>query len=301
MPGDKILVDPGCIYYECLVWPQMDGIILTSLSPPTKVIIDAGYNGRVITMTPTVPGVVYSNATVLTYLSLWNGLAPASGGGGGIYMVGNVAPLLEDVGVHSCIAEKGGGIYYSVAKEYVQSVGGCWEWQCSVPPCFMYNMTISDCSATSTNGGGIYVSTQQPGVISACPEIDVYIPELYLINATLEKNEAFSDGGGMYLIGAHVIFSEGAVVSNTAGRYGGGLCAMFSSTELNSISILENAAEKGGGAYFEKGVHYDPANCDDCSGTWDGIEHRWAKVYCCYNYADQGIINNGGGLYFDGL
>ncbi|MEO0102003.1 MAG: hypothetical protein ABIK84_06330, partial [candidate division WOR-3 bacterium] len=85
LSGDTVLVAPG-IYYENILWPNRDGVVLLSEGGPEVTIINGNDTARVITMN----AMVYTPATVIRGFTITNGrVSGLYGYGGGIFCRGS--------------------------------------------------------------------------------------------------------------------------------------------------------------------------------------------------------------------
>ena len=121
--------------------------------------------------------------------------------------------------------------------------------------------------SAKSQGGAIYATNTESFVVENCQIVGcssentagaIYITsntesEFAVINTTIQKNTATSNGGGIYVDAyAKLIMHGGSLLENEAtSRYGGGIyTANNSSIQLLSVEICRNKAfSNGGGAY----------------------------------------------------
>ena len=145
------------------------------------------------------------------------------------------------------------------------SNGGCIDAGTHGLDLVLYDLTISDCSA-SDNGGGLY---QQGGTIAATDmaisscDAGTYGGGLYLrdlsgsiITATIEANQS-TYGAGLMVQDSELLVEDAVVIDNQAGDAGAGLYVTGSTLDLSASEVAGNSTassssgrETGGGGVF---------------------------------------------------
>ena len=151
-------------------------------------------------------------------------------GGGGVYLSheGNTNSVFTMTGgtISKNEAYYGGGIYAaagtSTANSSVTINGGL--------------ITENKTTGISSSGGGLYLGKYAQFDLSE--------------EGTLNKNQATSDGGGVYASGSTIDISGGYILDNKATRNGGGVFLVNESEfTMGGGSITGNIAGSGGGVY----------------------------------------------------
>lgn len=232
--GDTVVVRPGR-YYENIDFSRWSGgkdVTLTSVDPndPNIVattIVDGQSTGR-----HSVLELIWrqSSSCLIAGLTLTNGDTWSSGGG--VYGGSSQATISRCVIVGNR-AKNGAGISNHAG--------------------LIVNCTISENTATSSSGGGLYSCD---GTIAEC---------------IITGNSASGDGGGM-------VYCDGAVVecvisANRAGRNGGGM-ANCDANVLN-CSVWGNEASGTGGGLAD--CYGDIANCVIVSNVSAGSAISFAR------------------------
>lgn len=205
--------------------------------------------------------------TVTSKNPISGGKAEGSGGGGVcVYGTGAKLILNDGTSVKDNTAPTGGGINGNAAIE-------------------MHNATISGNKATSNNGGGIELFSDQYGTGS-----------FKMTSGTIENNTAASEGGGFH--GPNFTMTGGTIQKNNAGTVAGGVlvngtgaCSMSGGTITNNTStygagglwvddntpftlgggtISNNTAGGDGG-----GIYNDNGNITITAGTISGNKGQW--------------------------
>nr|MBP6315192.1 T9SS type A sorting domain-containing protein [Chitinophagaceae bacterium] len=287
--GDTVLVDTG-IYYENIIWPNMEDIKLLSVGDSSNTIIDGNQTGRVLTFNDSI---IIGNNTRINGFQIRNG---STCNGPGIW-VANSSPIFEKVSINNnhtfSYYDRGGGVYLKNSNSIFLSSS-------------IYQNFID--SATSGRGGGIYIEEGAP----------------YFEGINISENHCAStswgNGGGVYLENSSAIFKKSSISHNhidtakwghgggiainmgtilledvdisfnnirsNAWNYGNGIYAIKSNIDLTNVIISSNSCDstgkwyKGGGGYFE--------DCD-CS-MFNCLLH--SNVI-----ASNGIYGNGTALY----
>lgn len=205
--------------------------------------------------------------TVTSKNPISGGKAEGSGGGGVcVYGTGAKLILNDGTSVKDNTAPTGGGIDGNAAVE-------------------MKNATISGNKATSNNGGGIELFSDQYGTGS-----------FKMTSGTIENNTATCEGGGFH--GSNFTMTGGTIQKNNAGTVAGGVlvngtgaCSMSGGTITNNTStysggglwvddntpftlgggtISNNTAGEDGG-----GIYNDNGNITITAGTISGNKGQW--------------------------
>lgn len=114
-------------------------------------------------------------------------------------------------------------------------------------------------------------------------------------DVTVKNNAALQSGGGIYAYQSKLVFKERInILKNTAIQNGGGITAIGSSTKLtkNSLSLIENRAERGGGMYLESNsklyIIKEEAECKTHYACDNKDANTWLKLYFIGNFAHCG-------------
>lgn len=205
--------------------------------------------------------------TVTSKISISGGKAEGSGGGGVcVYGTGAKLILNDGTSVKDNTAPTGGGINGNAAVE-------------------MKNATISGNKATSNNGGGIELFSDQYGTGS-----------FKMTSGTIENNTATSEGGGFH--GPNFTMTGGTIQNNNAGTLAGGVlvngtgaCNMSGGTITNNTSTYSGGGlfvddntpfTMGGGTISNNtaggdggGIYNDNGNITLTAGTISGNKGQW--------------------------
>ena len=205
--------------------------------------------------------------TVTSKNPISGGKAEGSGGGGVcVYGTGAKLILNDGTSVKDNTAPTGGGINGNAAIE-------------------MHNATISGNKATSNNGGGIELFSDQNGTGS-----------FKMTSGTIENNTAASEGGGFH--GPNFTMTGGTIQKNNAGTVAGGVlvngtgaCSMSGGTITNNTSTYSGGGlwvddntpfTMGGGTISNNtaggdggGIYNDNGNITLTAGTISGNKGQW--------------------------
>lgn len=205
--------------------------------------------------------------TVTSKAPISGGKAEGSGGGGVcVYGTGAKLILNDGTSVKDNTAPTGGGINGNAAIE-------------------MHNATISGNKATSNNGGGIELFSDQDGTGS-----------FKMTSGTIENNTAASEGGGFH--GPNFTMTGGTIQKNNAGTVAGGVlvngtgaCSMSGGTITNNTStygagglwVDDNTPFTMGGGTISNntaggdggGIYNDNGNITITAGTISGNKGQW--------------------------
>jgi len=210
--GDTVLVAPGT-YYENLVWPSTQGILLNSELGRDTTIIDGGGTGRVITINSGVDA-----TTVIEDFTIKNGYAVF---GAGIYITSGSAPTISGNAITQHTASYPGGAGIGISY--------------SSTPLIIDN-EITSCSTTTGGGGGILVAE------SSNPTIE---------GNTITNNWCSSGGGGILVHnGCSATLTDNDIINNSADGGGGGLYLQESTSIVTGNTITNNTSKEGGGIAF---------------------------------------------------
>ncbi|MCX6272675.1 MAG: hypothetical protein NTU44_15950 [Bacteroidetes bacterium] len=204
-------------YYENLRWPAPDGIIMVSYDAAgsgNNTIIDGGANGSVLTISS--QGTNITNQTIINGFDLVNGLAT---NGGGIYMDGDVAPVLVNLNVKEDTAiGNGGGIYYKPNVFY--TTGYCNYWKPNFLPCRLINVIVKnnfagDPTIPAGSGGGIYIEGYYQTDDQHCTEINTQNYMMTLEDCNIRNNKCLIYGGGIFVQYAKIGIDDTPIFENT--------------------------------------------------------------------------------------
>jgi predicted outer membrane repeat protein len=273
--GDTVLVGPG-IYYENIVWPNMQGIHLMSELGPDTTAIDGDSTGRVIGISTEV-----GSATLISGFTIRNGyLTNISDCGAGIYCVNSSPTITNNIITGNRIngVARGGGIF-----------------------CLGNSSPIITGNVVSENGGGVHDGVSGGGI--AC--IDSSAP--VITENTITENYATVAGGGIYCGGNSVpTITNNVIADNAAGEcmcgwIGGGIaCDYGSAPVIRANTITGNYANFGGGIGCDSSEPFIDSNDITCNRGYCG-----GGIYC--QGSSSTIIGNtisndtadwdGGGIY----
>ena len=189
-------------------------IINGSLGNQTIVIEDDSYIGggglTVLNASPTLTRLVVEDCQP----------TPGAGDthGGGMLILGDANPLLQDVTISGCAAFQGGGIF--------TGAGAAPQLQATI---------LTENSAV--HGGGLYVAT------GAAPNLN---------DVQITYNMVQESGGGIACGEYSQLFGTGLTILHNNALYGGGL--KFNEgvgANLNHILVAENLAAAGGGLHSD--------------------------------------------------
>jgi len=319
--GDTVLVGCGT-YYENIIWPNTQGIVLISEEGPGKTKINGSGNGSVIAITTGI-----ESTTMIRGFTLTNGTGtPDPWGyhaGGGIYCRGSSPTITENTitGNMSTYNGDGGGIYCVYGAPFIignvisENHSACWGGGIFIGRC---SATISDNTITENTstwqGGGITIGEAYAVItgntitnnanMQACGGGIVvgYGSVVAITNNTITENVAQSNGGGIdisfYCVGT---ISNNYIVENKSksGLGGGIFIGWNSSAMISQNTITENKAECGGGI-----ACYDNTNSTITGNTITENKDQSSVggIFLSYNCTatiDSCIIveNKGDGIY----
>lgn len=189
-------------------------------------------------------------------------------GGGGVCVYGTGAKLILNDGtsVKDNTAPTGGGINGNAAVE-------------------MKNATISGNKATSNNGGGIELFSDQYGTGSfkmtsgtienntaACEGGGFHGPNFTMTGGTIQKNNAGTVAGGVLVNGTGACSMSGGTITNNTSTYSGGGLFVDDNVPftMGGATISNNKASGDGG-----GIYNDNGNITITAGTISGNKAQW--------------------------
>lgn len=205
--------------------------------------------------------------TVTSKNPISGGKAEGSGGGGVcVYGTGAKLILNDGTSVKDNTAPTGGGINGNAAVE-------------------MKNATISGNKATSNNGGGIELFSDQYGTGSfkmtsgtienntaTCEGGGFHGPNFTMTGGTIQKNNAGTVAGGVLVNGTGACSMSGGTITNNTSTYSGGGLWVDDNTPftLGGGTISNNTAGGDGG-----GIYNDNGNITLTAGTISGNKGQW--------------------------
>lgn len=205
--------------------------------------------------------------TVTSKAPISGGKAEGSGGGGVcVYGTGAKLILNDGTSVKDNTAPTGGGINGNAAIE-------------------MHNATISGNKATSNNGGGIELFSDQDGTGSfkmtsgtienntaTCEGGGFHGPNFAMTGGTIQKNNAGTVAGGVLVNGTGACSMSGGTITNNTSTYSGGGLWVDDNTPftLGGGTISNNTAGGDGG-----GIYNDNGNITLTAGTISGNKAQW--------------------------
>ena len=149
----------------------------------------------------------------------------------------------------------------------------------------MHNATISGNKATSNNGGGIELFSDQYGTGSfkmtsgtienntaTCEGGGFHGPNFIMTGGTIQKNNAGTVAGGVLVNGTGACSMSGGTITNNTSTYSGGGLWVDDNTPftLGGGTISNNTAGGDGG-----GIYNDNGNITITAGTISGNKGQW--------------------------
>ena len=235
--GDTILVQPGT-YYENLIWPDVDGITLTSSGGPADTIIDGGGIGHVIYIA--IQSVNITNNTTIYGFTIQGGGNVERGAGVRLH---ESDPTLTDLIITDNHNSDFGGGLYSYISDFLMS-------------------DTRIIGNSSERGGGLYIWGGSPAIDNVFVHGNsgrVYAGGIYfqptnstLTNVLITGNEG-GQGGGIYATSnGQMNIQQSTIVGNQSTREGGGLYTRVigGRITLSNVTIANNSAvQEGNGIY----------------------------------------------------
>ena len=195
--GDTVFVASGT-YYENIIWPDINSIVLISELGAEETIIDGNYISNTILIGDGSLATI-DTTTAIDGFSIRNGNSSDSFGGSGIYA--NFAnPIIQNCIIYNNFGESNGAILHQGTKAIIR------------------NNIIRDNNQLSGSGGGIYLCVSTA---------DVYNNQIY-------NNNSFSGGGiDCYKTVNHIIKNN--EIFNNYSLYGSAIT--FQEPASNSVDI----------------------------------------------------------------
>jgi hypothetical protein len=196
--------------------------------------------------------------------------------GGGVYVGGGGAPLLEDVELSLNEADdRGAGLYASdshvdMSRLWVHDNsayigGGVYLWDSSSS----VSDSLIEMNVSSQSTGGIALHLSESGshdlvnVVVRNNTSGATTGGLYasgtvrMTNVLVTDNAAGGDGGGIYLLGDDSVLENVAVIGNEASTCGG-IMVRAASTTLSNVIVAGNHGGEAGGLCTECTLPYCP-------------------------------------------
>ncbi len=275
--GDTVWVEPG-IYFENIIWPEIDGIVLKSIEGSDQTIIDGAGVGRVITMRTDEEGVITAS-TVIDGFTLQNGdLLERFRYHGGL-KVTNANPTLKNLVVTD--NEKGG----AALACYHGTIENCrFDNNKGILGGGMWLQVGGDVSIINSSFSGNVLTTDSldNGILTGgglsidfCFS-DYSLSTVSMSNCTISDNSIsaparFGWGGGIYMeaLDSGLLIIDSSIICNnrvttTELADGGGIIA--TDIEIYNSDINNNRANTGAGLYvidFQTGLPL-PTIIDGC-------------------------------------
>jgi hypothetical protein len=280
-PYDTVLVASG-IYYENIVWPQVNGIRLVG-SGIGSSIIDGSFSGSVITLSSSE----IDTSTIIEGFTIQNGSSDWMGGG---IFADSSSPTIQNNEIRSCTAKIGGGIaFYS-------------HYSLPIHPVILYNEILGN--HADSLGGGIFVS----GGISSNVVIvgnNVHDNSAWwgggimckrhgsmIIANSVYENEA-EVGAGIYSHGS-ILVQANTVKENVASKKGGGIY-LYTSSVVGNLITSNVSDSVGGGLYCFTGYVIGNTIFENTAPTGGGLYSVYASIVS--NEISKNVADSGGGVY----
>ena len=294
--GDIIYVFNDAIYSGQITWPNIDGIKLRGykIIPTAEFPTITGNNStRIMLMQAYVLADALTPTTEVRDFVFENGTV--TGNGGGLCMIGFVAPSLINIKFKFCTSNNGSGgaIYYRKYSDYT----GCGNWDHYMQPCLMMDLFFQGNYAPVGAGGAVFIEGTNQIIDLDFPQIDPQEYHVRMTNCQFIENSCARTGGALGVAYAGVA-ANAIIMSDNIARDGGAISLVRSISRFNEITLRENTASRGGAIFVLDGLQR-PENIPDCnSQVWyyHGLEHIWSYVDMDYNEAAEG-----GGLYMEDM
>jgi predicted outer membrane repeat protein len=272
-PADGVVHVCPATWYVRLTVPAGADLTLVSEHGAATTILDAEYDGAVITMEDDAVvldvddltlkrgyaangGGIHDPGGVLTVTdTLFQSMYPVTAtGGGGIWSSGGTVSIIDsDVTGYGGSASniRGGGIYavdtdLSITGSTITGTstwGGGVYWAATGDASLDITDTTFDSCTADQHGAGLYVDADGTGNVA-------------ITNSTFDSNGADYNGGGVYLTGdgtAAVDITDTLFDNNGGDRYGGGLYADSAATlTLSDLTLTGNDGGWGGCMYLQQ-------------------------------------------------
>lgn len=266
----------------------------------------------------------YSSKFTLSGSVVFEGNSSTNGSGGAVYDYNSLTITAESVRFDGNTSKQNGGAICSEYFAYIKGVtcinnkskqnGGAIY--ISQTPTVFAKATLTNNEATYDGGGVYFYSLAKLGI-----EGSSYGSSY---NNTISNNIAGRDGGGVYLRALGSQIYGGSFNDNSAGNYGGGICAPASNGNNLSLYIYgaedisgNKASLRGGGIYsygtiiligtdtggtnISNNEVYSAGNMSGGAGIWSYWEVRLSGTINFLNNkitADTAANNGGGGAIF---
>jgi parallel beta-helix repeat protein len=255
--NDIVLVGPGT-YYENVIWPNTQGIHLTSELGAETTIVDGNDVNTVLSLS----GSIIDTSTVISGFTIQHGHGYAYAGydwrGAGIYCYSSASPMIIDNIIKDNVADSMGGGILSAS---------------GASPIIRDNIISNN---TAVWGSGV-----AQWDVGSCPRI---------VNNVITNNNALYYGGGIYTnYYAYPVIDSCTVTSNHAYYGGAGIFAYFQcSLSVKNTTVTGNINSTPGiGAVYMWDMCF--ASIDNClisnpDSNTQGIEcsdHSSAVVEGC--------------------
>ncbi len=270
--NDTILVKPG-VYFENIIWPNINGLVLIGVSGPEKTIIDGNKIKSVMFIGDySNQSTLVNSNTLIKGFTMRNGYIKSlpSAYGGGIN-IANAAPSLCDLIIENNTSFGGNGFVYGGGISFTNS-------NCTIKNCVIRNnLSVSNSFAY---GGGISVLNSI---------VKIYDSEITNNQSYTDRDSAY--GGGIYSDEeSNLELYNCSVTYNVADGYlygnGGGISInksdvkIFKSLVNNNICKSPMGSALGGGFYLES---INNILIESCIITQNNVESN--------------VITLGGGIY----
>lgn len=296
--GDGTYLSSG--NYNILI--DTDGLNLTikSENGPNNCTVDAQWLGRVFD----IRNVNLADSVVIWGLTIQNGNAPDTFGGGGIFSHNSVLTV-GNCNIINNRSTKGGGIYTgSQAGSLI-----------------MNNCIIADnICAASSGGGAMYVNSNVSVTVTDCTFRNNSISSPYMhgggmyiancdpvfTNCIFEGNYAYGNGGAFYFINGNLGFTNCTFTGNICTSNGGaGFVGAGSTTivDVNNCIFRDNEAYNLGDTFYlitipadDAILNYSYSDIDPSvqsingSGTWNDLG---GNINVDPNFAQPGYWDSG--------
>ena len=309
--GDEVVIASGAFKGEGNKNLDFKGKAITLRSTskdPNLCIIDCESSGR---------GFNFHSGegqnSIVSGLTIANGLVVGSGRGGGVYCRVRSSPMLSNCIIKDCDAYYGGGLHChddcnptlvncTITGNSSSYGGGVYCYRSKVA---LFNCIVAENSTGS--GGGIYCTSSEPIVAdstitgnSAVYGGGAYCDsKLNLSNCQVMGNTATEEGGGVYLT-SHSLLSNCTISGNSATK-GGGVYSYLNDPTISYCTIVENSATIGGGVCS----NVSDLTLLNCLISGNTTRDNGGGIYC--SGSQPSFINctvaansaglNGGGVY----
>jgi len=272
--GDTVLVAPGT-YYENIIWPEVDGIVLISEIGAEHTIIDGAGISNTIEIDDQYSPVSITNSTIIDRFTIRKG----NGFVGGGISLRDADPIIKNCIIENNSAEEGGGIFHSGSGAIIRNN-------------IIRNNSCSDGSAIGLNGSSAAVFYNEIYDNNGRRTINCYQTD----NHSIYNNEIYNNNGrGIHLLSVvNCLIENNNIHHNTANGIspnGGGFFIYSSNLEIIGNQIHHNdALSNGGGIYLAYGpsltlVQENDIYCNTAGDDGDGL-------HCVSSYDTLNAVNN---------